>query len=626
MTPTTERLHYMDSLRAVAMFLGLVLHAAILFEMWAFDPLRIHDQPSPSLHYVAEMIHVFRMELFFLVAGFFSALVCIRRGAVSYARNRVQRILVPLLLCIAFLLPLTAGICWVDMEDSGQSIGTKFLECFLNPSYIYAQGGPVGDWLWHFWFLHLLCYFIAAYLLIRLALTRVNFLVRLNDSFLCHLSRPYGLLILVALTFGVLIFSPPWADVPGIGTSLDVLAYYGVFFFTGVLLNDRPKVLDDLAGSFKYYSGPFAVSLVILIPLIDKLTLTSSPELFLQDWSLFKGVKEKADLIGWIPFLENPFNFSSLYAPPEWFLMCFLRAFCTWSAIAGFVLLFRTYFNQPTALGRYAADSSYFIYLAHFPIQLALGRILRERFDSAILCFLICLIISLVICVVLYHFLCRGTLLGKLLSGRTYPLAFHEEWKEIRTILAQPKYYLYVGGLTLGVIVVGYYEYRPNQELLQISHHAQIDRVQEFIRGKSKEELSAIVRHDGRNAIHLAAQSMSFPRPDEDVKQTLTVLLNTGVPVNSLDHFGQTPLHYAVRTGNLMALKTLLAHGANPNLADHVNGNSPLHLAATFGADAMISALQEAGANPMQKRKNGENAKMILTRFHKRDWDSVQTE
>ena len=119
---------------------------------------------------------------------------------------------------------------------------------------------------------------------------------------------------------------------------------------------------------------------------------------------------------------------------------------------------------------------------------------------------------------------------------------------------------------------------------------------------------------------------MSFPRPDEDVKQTLTVLLNTGVPVNSLDHFGQTPLHYAVRTGNLMALKTLLAHGANPNLADHVNGNSPLHLAATFGADAMISALQEAGANPMQKRKNGENAKMILTRFHKRDWDSVQTE
>ena len=146
MTPTTERLHYMDSLRAVAMFLGLVLHAAILFEMWAFDPLRIHDQPSPSLHYVAEMIHVFRMELFFLVAGFFSALVCIRRGAVSYARNRVQRILVPLLLCIAFLLPLTAGICWVDMEDSGQSIGTKFLECFLNPSYIVSFRQACVEW------------------------------------------------------------------------------------------------------------------------------------------------------------------------------------------------------------------------------------------------------------------------------------------------------------------------------------------------------------------------------------------------------------------------------------------------------------------------------------------------
>ena len=56
-----NRLYYMDSLRAVAMFLGLVLHAAVVFEMWAYDPLRIHYQPSAALHYIMEMIHVFRM-------------------------------------------------------------------------------------------------------------------------------------------------------------------------------------------------------------------------------------------------------------------------------------------------------------------------------------------------------------------------------------------------------------------------------------------------------------------------------------------------------------------------------------------------------------------------------------
>jgi hypothetical protein len=52
----------------------------------------------------------------------------------------------------------------------------------------------------------------------------------------------------------------------------------------------------------------------------------------------------------------------------------------------------------------------------------------------------------------------------------------------------------------------------------------------------------------------------------------------------------------------------------------------PLHLAATLDADAMISALQDAGANPMQKQKNWENAKMILTRFHNRHWDTIQAD
>ena len=624
MTPATERLHYMDSLRAVAMFLGLVLHAAVLFEMWVFDPCRVHDQPSPSLHYVAEMIHVFRMELFFLVAGFFSALVCVRRGAIRYAQNRVQRILIPFVLCVLFLLPLTASISWVDMEDSGQTIGSKFLECFFDPSYIYTQNGPMGNWFWHFWFLHLLCYFMAAYLLLRLIVSKLNLINGLCHSFLAALSRPYGLLILVAMTFGVLIFSPPWADVPRIGTSLDVLTYYGIFFFTGVLLNARPNVLDDLARNFKYYAVPFAVSLVILIPLIDRITLTSPPELFLQDWSLFVGVADRAELVGSIPFLQNPFNFSSFYASPEWFLMCLLRAFCTWSAITGFVLLFRTYFNQPSALGRYAADSSYFIYLVHFPIQLALGRLLRNYIDSSMLCFLICLTISLIICVLLYHFLCRGTVIGKLLSGRTYSLAFHEEWNEIRSFFQQPNCYLYLGGLAVGVTVIGYFEYRPNQELLKISHHAKIERVEEFIHGRSKEELMGIVRHDGRNAIHMAAQSMRLPRPDEDVRQTLSLLLNAGIPVNSLDNFGQSPIHYAVRSGNLAALKTLLDHDANPNIADRVYGNSALHLAATYGSDKMMSALLDAGADPQQTRKNGEDPKKILTRFHKRDWDSIE--
>jgi uncharacterized membrane protein YsdA (DUF1294 family) len=53
-----DRLHYMDSLRAMAMFLGLVIHAAVVFAQWTIDPVRTHNEPSMFLHYVMELIHV----------------------------------------------------------------------------------------------------------------------------------------------------------------------------------------------------------------------------------------------------------------------------------------------------------------------------------------------------------------------------------------------------------------------------------------------------------------------------------------------------------------------------------------------------------------------------------------
>ncbi|MDA7873815.1 acyltransferase family protein [Rhodopirellula sp.] len=616
----------MDSLRAVAMFLGLVLHAAVVFEMWAYDPLRLHDQPSAALHYIMEMIHVFRMELFFLVAGFFSALVCCRRGKASYAKNRLQRILIPFVLCVTFLMPWIAGLTWIDIEGSQQSIFSKYVEMFVDPSYVIRKGGPVGNWFWHFWFLHVLCYFIAIYLVAAWCIEKLDVRVPFTTSLLNLLGHRWGMLLLVIPTFIVLTFSPPWADVPRVGTSLDVLTYYAIFFFVGVLLNSKPIVLDELAKNFKYYAVPFAVALVLLIPLIDKVTLTSPPELMLQDWSLFLGVEAQADLIGTIPLLQNPFNFSTFSAPPDWFAMCFLRAFCTWCAISGFVLIFRTYCNQPSALGRYAADSSYFVYLAHFPIQLSLARILRDRIDSAFLCFWICLIVSLVICVLLYHFTCRATPLGRLLSGRTYSLSFRDEWSEIRGLIKSRAFSFGVTFLVLGSLVIGWLESQRDIRLLWMSHHAEVTRVQDYVANKSKEELTATVRSDGRNALHMAAQAMTIPRPDDDVISTLTVLINAGIPADSLDNFGQTPLHYSIRTGNLVALKTLLKFKANPNLRDRVNGLTPLHLAATFNADEMMLALTHAGADPTQTRRNGETAIDILKRFHQREWNSLTLE
>ena len=66
--PWDLRIHYMDNLRAVAMFLGLVIHAAVFYNSWPLPANKLHFENSNILHLTVETIHVFRMELFFLVA------------------------------------------------------------------------------------------------------------------------------------------------------------------------------------------------------------------------------------------------------------------------------------------------------------------------------------------------------------------------------------------------------------------------------------------------------------------------------------------------------------------------------------------------------------------------------
>ena len=102
----TERRNDLDALRGVAMTLGIVMHASLAFYQ---APWPVHDtRPSGLLAVVFLAIHGFRMPLFFLLSGFFTMLVYRRRGLGSLLRQRLVRIVVPLVLAMATIGPLDA--------------------------------------------------------------------------------------------------------------------------------------------------------------------------------------------------------------------------------------------------------------------------------------------------------------------------------------------------------------------------------------------------------------------------------------------------------------------------------------------------------------------------------------
>lgn len=70
---------------------------------------------------------------------------------------------------------------------------------------------------------------------------------------------------------------------------------------------------------------------------------------------------------------------------------------------------------------------------------------------------------------------------------------------------------------------------------------------------------------------------------------------------------GRTPLHIAASRGYTEIVSLLLAHGADPNLRDHM-GNTPLHLAAAANKMSMVMLLLKAGADASCLNSEGNSS------------------
>ncbi|MEM6363539.1 MAG: acyltransferase family protein [Planctomycetota bacterium] len=104
---TMTRRHDLDALRAVAMLLGVLIHAVLPYVPWGGAIWGIQDPSTTAwLAPITEWIHGFRMPLFFIISGYFTAMLLRRRGPAKLVWHRFQRIFIPLVLGLITLVPL----------------------------------------------------------------------------------------------------------------------------------------------------------------------------------------------------------------------------------------------------------------------------------------------------------------------------------------------------------------------------------------------------------------------------------------------------------------------------------------------------------------------------------------
>lgn len=113
------RRHDLDALRSLAMLLGIALHAALAYvgPGWIVSD----DNTSKSLGLLFPAVHGFRMPLFFLLSGFFTAMLWQRRGLAGLLSQRAKRILLPLTLACLTIVPAMNWVSnWAISEQTAR--------------------------------------------------------------------------------------------------------------------------------------------------------------------------------------------------------------------------------------------------------------------------------------------------------------------------------------------------------------------------------------------------------------------------------------------------------------------------------------------------------------------------
>ena len=139
---SSPRIVALDNLRVVAMLLGLVTHGVLPYTATGVAQFPIRDctrHPAADAAYFA--VHDFRMQLFFLLAGFAGTALATRRGIRrAGAQSTRCAFALPLLLAVVVIGPAmhllfshhttSRGLEW-DPAESGGWIGPNFHLWFL---------------------------------------------------------------------------------------------------------------------------------------------------------------------------------------------------------------------------------------------------------------------------------------------------------------------------------------------------------------------------------------------------------------------------------------------------------------------------------------------------------------
>ena len=347
-----------DAARSAMMLLGVLAHVILIAPHFLY----VDSSQRIILDAVFWGIHVFRMPTFFLLSGFFAVALVTKSGYKGFLISRFKRV-------VSVLLAAELIIAAVFMN-------TECTAC----SVAGANAFPNYGWL-HLWFLAYLAIIAHCYLLLRwLGERYISRTIRHRVASASHrlAMQPLMLATYAALTClipGYLDEKPQLRMSMALAPDMSLLAVFAVFFGVGVLLfRTRAWAIQNLINACW-------VNLVVAV-------MATSVSLNLHNHLTQN----------WLP------KFS--YTLAMWFYS---------AAVLG---LFAKYLTKPRPTLGYLSEASYWVYLWHPAIVLALAWQVGQWRINLWLAMLLIIAITLTATIASYHLFVRKTLIGPWISGR----------------------------------------------------------------------------------------------------------------------------------------------------------------------------------------------------------------
>ncbi|MGH8217337.1 MAG: acyltransferase family protein [Steroidobacteraceae bacterium] len=358
------------------------------------------ETPNNVLAGVWYAVHMFRMPLFFLLAGFFGRMILERRGFTGFIKDRSKRIVVPLVLGLPVVMLVTG--CAFILGTLAVGGNPRPLEQFHPPSLGAGHRSLLESVnLIHLWFLCYLIIFYAGALIFGYACDAI-FGPRggprggpqtAADAAVRFLMRGFWGPVLLALPIAAYYLHSkawsPWGGLPApfsIVPDTGALIAYGLAFGFGWLLHRQQSLIFSLQNRWPLHSL-LAVTLWILCRAI----VGSTPH--------------------WGPFLTHGA------------LIVYAVAYTVglWYATFGVIGIAIRFLSSPSPARRYVADSSYWLYLMHIPALVFFEALVHPLPLHAVVKYFLALAGAIPVLLLSYHYLVRFTVIGATLNGRRHP-------------------------------------------------------------------------------------------------------------------------------------------------------------------------------------------------------------